>query len=91
MQTRTIALVMGLISLTACSKSLDERFEQACAEQRDAGGIYAEASKGACQYGEYLPPENKEKMIELWEAVRDQQAKIDGMIEDGRAQGYVDE
>lgn len=81
-----IALASGLL-LAACSKSLDERFEEACEEDRAEGGELVKA----CQHSEYLPPEDKEQLLQMREAVHDQRAKVDALKEEGRDQGYLEE
>lgn len=70
-------LLLAAFSLSACAQTVDERFEQACEEQREAGGKIADMTRGACQYGDNVPDYAKEDFIRAWEHVKETQAALE--------------
>lgn len=74
---RSIAVLLVALSLAACSKSVDEQFADACAEQKAAGGMYAETSKKMCQYGDELTAEQKAAAVQIWNDLKEAKARVE--------------
>ena len=74
---RLITVLLAAISLAACSKSVDEQFADACAEQKAAGGMYAETSKKMCQYGDELTAEQKTAAVQIWNDLKEAKARVE--------------
>lgn len=88
MKKHVAAALAGTMLLTACSKSLDERFAQVCAEQRIQGGKLWEAASEGCANPEYISPESKEEMVSVWESYKEQKQIVEELKEEGRKQGF---
>lgn len=74
---KIIIAVVAALSLGACSQSVDEQFAVACAEQKAAGGEYAETSKKMCQYGDYLTEDQKTAAVQIWNDLKKAKARVE--------------
>ena len=79
-----VAITSAILSLAACGGPVDQRFAEACAEQKAAGPEFAAATENACRYAEYVPDEDKEKLIQLWADVKRSKKRLDRAMENER-------
>lgn len=74
---KTLMLSAAAFALCACSQSVDEQFADACAEQKAAGGIYAETSEKMCGVGDYLTADQKKAAVQMWNDLKKAKAQVE--------------
>ena len=74
---RIIIGILMAMSLGACSKSIDDQFADACAEQKAAGGMYAETSEKMCRYGDQLTDDQKAAAVQIWNDLKEAKARVE--------------
>lgn len=74
---KALTLAATAFALCACSQSVDDQFADACAEQKAAGGMYAETSERMCKVGDYLTADQKAAAVQMWNDVKKAKARVE--------------
>lgn len=69
------------VFLVACGHSVDERFADMCEEQARDPSL-SKDQRSVCKYGSYLEPADKAKLVDLWDQMKAQKAKVERLKND---------
>lgn len=84
---RTSLCSAALVALAGCNQSTDARFAQFCKEAT-AAGEYQEQTAEVCKADNHLTDGEKERLVGLWQTMRDAQATVQATEEEGKRKGY---
>lgn len=80
--------VMLLLGAAGCGQSIDAKFAMVCEDAKTQVAGVKEASEKMCRYGDYLTQEQKAEAIASWEELKEAEARVNAIEEEGRRKGY---